>query len=425
MVWRARRSDWIAERGRALALLLRRPGDAERVRRGLGASSGTLIRRRRQIPIDRRSPLLPRTVSEVAMSRLPRGLWLLCATACTLQACGGGGTGPAPAKLANPANTAAQLQSVSAPTATGTFQSFAVLLPQFAAAGSASLAIGAPVVVAPGPALAWSAAATAALREALAGQPIEAAIFPDTARGKTFLWDTISNRYVVSTAAGAPANGVRFRLYAIQPFTTVPTRPLSMIGYVDLTDQSSPSAAVLGVAIVGTTGPTPATYASYSISRPVGQSAGVSLAGFVSDGVTRLDLTSALTATLTALTAQTTVDVAAQGVHISETASVSGTASVAVTTDFSLTSGGETVRSNGTVTADTATRTVGGNIAVTVNGQAFATITVGPTGPSYAGASGVQLTAADQTALRSLFTASINLFLTVFLLTEPALVLNL
>src|SRR3989442_11906801 len=147
--------------------------------------------------------------------------------------------------------------------------------------------------------------------------------------------------------------------------------------------------------------------------------------GFVSDGVTRLDLTSALTATLTALTAQTTVDVAAQGVHISETASVSGTASVAVTTDFSLTSGGETVRSNGTVMADTATRTVGGNIAVTVNGQAFATITVGPTGPSYAGASGVQLTAADQTALRSLFTASINLFLTVFLLTEPALVLNL
>src|SRR2546426_23685 len=96
MVWRARRSDWIAERGRALALLLRRPGDAERGGRGLGASSGTLTRRRRQIPIDRRSPLLPRTVSEVAMSRLPRGLWLLCATACTLQACEGVETWPPP-----------------------------------------------------------------------------------------------------------------------------------------------------------------------------------------------------------------------------------------------------------------------------------------------------------------------------------------
>ncbi len=359
------------------------------------------------------------------MSRLLRGQWLLCATAFTLQACGGGGTGPAPAKLANPANTAAQLQSISGPTATGTFQSFAVLLPQFAAAGFASLAIGAPLVFAPGPALAWSAAATGPLREALASQPIEAAIFPDAARGKTFAWDTTSGRYVASTAAGAPANGVRFLLYAIQPFATVPTRPLSMIGYVDLTDQSTPSAGVLGIAIVGTTGPTPVTYASYTISRLVGQSAGASLAGFVSDGVTRLDLTSALTATLTALSVQTTVDVAAQGVHISETASVSGTASVAITTDFSLTSGGETVRANGTVTADTTTRTVGGSIAVTVNGQAFATITVGPAGPSYSGASGVQLTPADEMALRSLFSASINLFATVFLLMEPALLLNL
>src|SRR5206468_11383971 len=50
------------------------------------------------------------------------------------------------------------------------------------------------------------------------------------------------------------------------------------------------------------------------------------------------------TATLTAFTVQTTVDIAAQGVHISETASVSGAASVAITTDFSLTSGGETDR---------------------------------------------------------------------------------
>src|SRR5207249_1448584 len=82
----------------------------------------------------------------------------------------------------------------------------------------------------------------------------------------------------------------RFLLYAVQPFAIVPARPLSMIGYVDLTDQTTPSAAVLGVAIVGTTGPTPVAYASYTLSRLVGQSAGASLAGFVSDGVTRLDL---------------------------------------------------------------------------------------------------------------------------------------
>src|SRR5439155_14898299 len=58
-----------------------------------------------------------------------------------------------------PANTAAQLQSLSAPTATGTFQSFALLLPHFAAAGSAPFITGAALIVAPGPVLAWSAAA--------------------------------------------------------------------------------------------------------------------------------------------------------------------------------------------------------------------------------------------------------------------------
>src|SRR3989442_13101689 len=91
MVWRARRSDWIAERGRALALLLRRPGDAERVRRGLGARSGPPIRRRRQIPLDRPRPLLPPPGAEGAMSRLPPGPLALVAPPGAPPALGGGG----------------------------------------------------------------------------------------------------------------------------------------------------------------------------------------------------------------------------------------------------------------------------------------------------------------------------------------------
>src|SRR2546428_11598989 len=94
MVWRARRSDWIAERGRALALLLRRPGDAERVRRGLGASSGTLIPGPRQIPPYPRGPLLPPTGSEGGLSRLPRGLWRLGRPPGTPPARRGGGPRP-------------------------------------------------------------------------------------------------------------------------------------------------------------------------------------------------------------------------------------------------------------------------------------------------------------------------------------------
>jgi len=60
---------------------------------------------------------------------------------------------------------------------------------------------------------------------------------------------------------------------------------------------------------------------------------------------------------------------------------------------------------------------------VTVDGRPFATITVKNAGLGFTGARGVVLTAADQAALRALFTASIDLFATVVVLSEPALVL--
>ena len=74
--------------------------------------------------------------------------------------------------------------------------------------------------------------------------------------------------------------------------------------------------------------------------------------------------------------------------------------------DFSLTSGAEIVRATGGVALDTTGHTWrSGSVAVTVNGLAFATITVAPAGPSYSGASGVQLTPADDAALANLFGA--------------------
>src|SRR5213076_1240182 len=95
--------------------------------------------------------------------------------------------------------------------------------------------------------------------------PIDLAVFPDSVRGKTFVWDAIAGGYAASTAAGAPANGVRFVQYVTRPPETGPSSPMTVIGYVDLTDLTTSSAAVLGLAIVGTTGSSPLTYASYTI----------------------------------------------------------------------------------------------------------------------------------------------------------------
>src|SRR5205807_6856647 len=156
------------------ALLLRHPGDigaADPYRRG-----------------SRRPP-----VTEVAMSRFPRGRQLLCAIPVALQACGGGGsTGPAPkpARLSNPDSTAAQLQSLTAPFETDAFLNFAALHQHFGPAGSVLAAtlssVVAPAVtsgvVAPG--LMRSDVATRVWRSALATSPVAGAIFRDTVRGK-------------------------------------------------------------------------------------------------------------------------------------------------------------------------------------------------------------------------------------------------
>ena len=365
------------------------------------------------------------------MSCCPRGL-LLYAIAFTLQACGGGDTGPAPkaVKLANADSTAAQLQAVTAPFETGAFQNFAALHQHFGPAGFGLAATGSSTAAAAVPSrpvlpgLMSTAAAMRLWRGALANPPVGAAIFRDTVRGKTFVWDTSAARYVTSTAAGAPANGVRFVLYTTQPPTSEPSRPLSAMGYADLTDQSTSSAAVLGVAILGGTGPTPVTYASYTVARSAAPERAWAVVGFVTDGATLLDFTSAVSSTSTLLTVQTTLDDATDGTHVSETGTLSRTWENSA--DFSLTSGADTVRATGRVALDTTGHTWGsGSVAVTVNGQAFATITVAPAGPSYAGTSGVQLTPADHAVLANLFIAWNVLFGAVTVLTDAAWVLRL
>jgi hypothetical protein len=290
-----------------------------------------------------------------------------------LLACGGSETGPPPAppKLADAVNTAAQLRSLRAPAGTNLFESFALFSMLFSVAGNSPyLPILAPAAL-----------------------------------GKTFVWDTTSQRYVASSDPGAPVNGVRFVLYdpAANGPTIEPARPFAALGYVDLTDRSVPGTTVLAVSLVGTQGLTPVTYAGYTVSGEPGATVSRgSIAGYVTDGATRLELLSTRRATCCGDTTHTTANVAAQGVHLDETSASSWSATTDVTAaDFVLTSEGETVRANGAVTIESLYPS--GSIAVTVNGRAFATITVGRSGLSYAGAPGVVLDAADQAALLELY----------------------
>src|SRR5438128_1567140 len=364
-----------------------------------------------------------------------RGMHRTVALTLALAACTRGPTDPAaarpgqpapgPVQLANPTATFNQLQAISAVTSTPLFESFTVLAPRFAPAGNAmtrSLALATlsrelaaryspwhPKV----PPLRMAERGTGG--EDPQGEGIKGV--STAALGTTYVWDPATNSYVASSDSGAPANGERFMLYALSQRTGLPSVPLTSIGYVDLTDSS---AGATGVTLVGTpAAEPPATYASYSVAA-----GGASLAGFVTDGTTRLDLSVRADSTTSpgTLREQTAIAVAGQDLQVDESVTVSGENgdTVRMTTDLRVASGGEVVRAAGDVTLDTTTNLGSGQMAVSVNDSAFATITLGGPDLAFAPAPDVTLTTADETTLRALFTTSFELFGTTRLLLVPA-----
>ena len=355
---------------------------------------------------------------------------------------------PHPVQLANPTATFNQLQAISAVTSTPLFESFTVLAPRFAPAGNAmtrSLALTALSLELAARYAPWHQRVPVNDRRSLVsplpkGEGIKGVRtnlptgdgitgvrtnLPNgagikgvrtAAHGTTYVWDPATNGYVASSDSGAPANGERFMLYALSQRTGLPSVPLTSIGYVDLTDSS---AGATSVTLVGTpAAEPPATYASYSVAAD-----GASLAGFVTDGTTRLDLNVGADSTTSpgTLREQTAIAVAGQDLRVDESVTVSGENgdTVRMTTDLRVASGGEVVRAAGDVTLDTTTNLGSGQMAVSVNDSAFATITLGGPDLAFASAPDVTLTTADETTLRALFSTSFELFGTVRVLFTP------
>lgn len=106
------------------------------------------------------------------------------------------------------------------------------------------------------------------------------ALLPADLLGKTFEWDDVETKYVLTARAGAPSNGIRFIVY---DRTTVPP---TENGYLDVTDDSSPAVDRLGVKLVKND----VTRLDYDIAVTGGtSSATASIAGFVTDGSDQVD----------------------------------------------------------------------------------------------------------------------------------------
>jgi hypothetical protein len=145
--------------------------------------------------------------------------------------------------------------------------------------------------------------ATAARLRALAPSFSSAApevIFPADILGTTWVYDPDLGEYVEDEGAtGAPADGVRLILYAVNPVLGQVLLPLDEVGYLDLIDESTASADQLRiVAVVNNV--TNLDYVASATTTT--NSVTLSAAGFVANGTDQVDFDLTFRVTQTGLT---------------------------------------------------------------------------------------------------------------------------
>ncbi len=358
----------------------------------------------------------------VTLGHVARGL--AAAAALVAVACSSS-TAPQP-QLANPAQLSTNLQTVSGVVSSPTFHTFGALR---TAAGSPVMApsvagamLGVAPTTPPGTATQAYAGAPARLQElrlaaASLGSGIAASVIPPAQLGKIYVWDVATHAYVAQT--GGPTNGVRIILYALDANDQV-IEPTTAVGYVDLLDESTSSTNTLHVILSGGTPASPGTkYAEYKVSGTVTGSPATaftaSATGFVTDGTRTLTFNATFSATqlnTTHPSAQIdvtwTLDNPAVTVTVSETVAASDANNLTLTIHFKETYAGETVAVDGTIAVVVSPQSVTANLTVSVNNQAFATITgtanaANPNGIQVSHADGSTLSNAEKAALASLF----------------------
>ena len=337
------------------------------------------------------------------MQSTKRSVTLFAALSLALTACGGSD----PDAPFNPAGTSEDVQALNATFASPAFASFASFSPYF------DLALGpAPLVSTSAQAFNFRRATNAGELRAAAARNAKrvaaltpkanasfsaaSAAIPAEVAGKTFEFSGES--YVPGDRTGAPANGVRFLLYAVNPITFAPMMPLQEVGYVQLTDLSGSTTQAARVVVVseGT------TYIDYTVTATATVTGGrVTVAGYVRDGINRANLNLRSTVTeATGLTLVYTLDVPQRDVSIDLTMTMTGLDAQTFTLDIDLGMSGP----NGTVSMSGQMTETGGTLDVRVNGDLFATITsTGAAEPVITGADGLPLTDADVTALENIF----------------------
>jgi hypothetical protein len=229
---------------------------------------------------------------------------------------------------------------------------------------------------------------------------VAAAAIPAEYLGVTFAYNVDSDQYEASDLTGAPANGVRFLVYAVNPISGAILEPLVEVGYADIVTTETASAATVRIELVSSG----VTYLDYLVGVTGGtNSATISVAGFVSNGDDRVNFDLDTQLTSTALTADYVLTVPTRnGFRMDFEGTVTETGS---------NSRLEARGAHGTVVVTGEHSGNSGTFEVTVNGELFATIayTQGQE-PVITGAEGQPLTEEELEALRNVFQVFIEGF---------------
>jgi hypothetical protein len=333
-----------------------------------------------------------------------------------LAGCGGESTSDAPF---NPAGTSADLEAMDATFASPAFASFSTFGVMFDAALGGSPIISSSVAAIDVRGKNGQSIRAAAVRSAqrlgamlqrgqgasLESGRIAATAVPAEVAGKTFVYDPNTATYVVSDLTGAPNNGVRFILYAVDPVTYIPSDPLTETGHVDLIDLSGGTTQAARVLVVS--GGT--TYVDYTVTATSGASSGrVTVIGMVTDGVTQANINLRSTITFTAgLTLTYSLDLPQRDVSIDLSVNVSDVSQQNSPINVNLVMSGP----NGTVSMSGQFTDTSGTLNIAINGHAFATITSNGTVTTITRTDGTPLSDDEMQALEGVFELQANAFI--------------
>jgi hypothetical protein len=208
------------------------------------------------------------------------------------------------------------------------------------------------------------------LANADAPPSLSAGELPSEVTGRTFELGASSGTYVMSELSGAPPDGVRFQLYAIEPGSGTPALPVTQVGYVDVVGEGPGEVQIRVADLTG-------VRLEYRVSASgVDAERRVQVAGFAIHGASRADFAFENTLELTGSSSgqmrlRQALDLAGRQVELDCASALLVRAGLAPELQLGLTLRGP----NGEVDMAGAYELGGtGTLAVEVNGERYAAV---------------------------------------------------